>query len=194
MIAIGCVLNLTSRQVLGFQVAPRDSDPEIIRRLALYQTLTAERTPGVLVPGGLVWHLPRAVVPDTELAPATRRQLEQLDIFALRPRQLINETTSALYEDWAADLRRYPSLWLPHFRRVFDNYLDNPLRAVNLLNRESARINRAGVIELGHSRFVHPLLAYWPDTPVTIRCSPDDETLIWVYIGDNILCEARPAA
>lgn len=220
---IVCVLNFSSRQVLAFWIVSKEDAPDPAQRMALYYAMLAERSPSVLAPRGLVWQLPRAVVPDTDLMPETHQLIEQMGILVLRPHQFNTETTAILYESWDEDLRRYPPLWFDHFISVFDNFLEkslgySPLRVVNSLKRGynhligfqtdpgsqfpalrkllptlPSCINPNGEIYLNKQRFEHPFLSYWPDTPVDVRHSTENKNIVWVYIDGHFLCEAISA-
>jgi hypothetical protein len=48
-----------------------------------------------------------------------------------------------------------------------------------------------GAIQVNGLHYKHPLLAYWPEAQVTIRVSLEAESRCWVYIGGDVLCEAR---
>lgn len=214
-----CILNLYTEEVIAFRVAPDKNELKKATELALYDALVSERRPSRDATRGIVWYLPRAVVPEEQLAEDTRMVLKKLGIYVLKPRDIANQATLTLRGNWDHDLRHY-TLWKEHFIRVFDNFLEkflgySPLRVRNFLNHahadlvgyqrdpaaqfpalrellpvETGRIDSDGILKVGQQHYQHWLLQCWINYPVIIRRSEHDREKIWVYVDDLVVCEA----
>lgn len=60
----------------------------------------------------------------------------------------------------------------------------------NFLPTYKTKIEKDIVTENGF-HYEHPLLAYWNGSPATLRISYEDDSRCWVYVEDEVLCEAR---
>ncbi len=126
---------------------------------------------------------------------------------------------AVLRGEWASDLKGR-HLEKDHLSVLFDNYLDKlhghgPLSTRqqherkfarqagynrdpdelfpalrNLLPLRHGQVTADGVVECDSLCYAHDLLVYWPGQPVTLRRSEYSRSTAWVYLEDEVLCQA----
>lgn len=125
---------------------------------------------------------------------------------------------TALQGDWTRDLRTRV-IPQARFELLFDNYLFRcqsfgPRRRQTESRRTFAHLRgysrdagslfpalrtllpshsgqiHDGVVLHAKLHYAHELLAHWPEHKVTIKCSQESEARCWIYLNNDILCEA----
>jgi hypothetical protein len=213
--AVVCILDAV--RVLAFRMAPEEScDTQV--SLALYDAIVSQRQPSMDGTGGLAWHLPRRLVSETDLSGLCRDACATLRIQA-ETASTDSPLVRSLHSNWARDLSDRP-LREEQFTALFDNYLCKqhgygPLTAQRprdrafahrigysrdpawqlpalreLLPLQHSVIAEDGAVEYDGLHYADALLAHWIGRPVTLRRSESAEAVAWVYLDDEILCQA----
>lgn len=113
--------------------------------------------------------------------------------------QTVNETqltrlfNTYLYKSLGYSPLRAERKWNHTWRHLFGYNRDPasllpPLRM--FIPEHSAFTHDDGSIMWNGLRYENPLLAYWPNIPITIRISPHAESRCWVYLDGDVLCDA----
>jgi hypothetical protein len=133
--------------------------------------------------------------------------------------QYMQDWLAAIETDWRDNLSGRPTSLSDH-KAYFDSYLYRKYgyslmreakkrqyewRQLDGYNRDTATVfsrlrqllpEYEGLIEDGTVRlndlhYEHPLLLYWPGERVTARISQEAESRCWIYLDNEVLCEAR---
>src|SRR5258708_455384 len=59
------------------------------------------------------------------------------------------------------------------------------------LPQHPSAITAEGTVPFDGLHYTHELLLYWPGSPVTLCRSPYAEATAWIYLGEEILCQAQ---
>lgn len=213
-----CVLDTGSARVLSFRIAP-ESQTEKAVSLSIYDTIVAERQPSRESSAGLIWRLPEELATEICLSRDTQNALSGMGIGIKSGPETAGPLLKALRGDWDKNLSGrifQPN----RFSMLFDNYLQkihrygpvqmwqDQARAFaqligynrdpawqfpalrQLLPRQVGYIAVDGIVEYDGLHYEDPLLAYWPGQRVTLRISQQAEATAWVYLDDEILCQA----
>jgi hypothetical protein len=214
---IVCVIDTSTQHVLSFRIASEETYEESIA-LALYDALISQRRPQRFGLTGLVWHFPKHIMTDImlprECSNACRRMGIQVEVTTGTP-----PVVQAMRDTWAQSLagRELPQ---SHCAVLLDTYLSKfhgygplrereqrdsmyagsngysrdpawqfPLLRLFLPQRRGA-ITEDGAIVWNNMHYTHELLCYWPGHPVTLRLSAHSQMTVWVYLEEEILCQA----
>lgn len=216
--AIICVLNTLKPKVLAFRIAEaREIDESV--SLAIYDAIVSRRRPSTQGATGLVWSIPSQIVTDIAVSKTCQAACDQIGLGlkssnGTSPLPLLD----ALHSDWARDLQG-KVLGKSRLVTLFDNYLEKrhgygPLKSQSWKRADFAHlvgynadpawqfsalrhflpahagIIRDGAVQYDGLHYEDELLVYWPDQPVTLRRSEVEESTTWVYLADEILCQA----
>lgn len=212
---VACVSD--TARVLAFRVTPEEQF-EVNVSLSIYDAIVSQRQPSAEGAAGLIWHVPKHLLSDMDISGACRRACAAVHIeVELAPtRSPLMESWQA---NWTRDLSGRP-FREEQFAAVFDNYLskrygygprtaqrqrDRDFMHLIGYNRDPAEqlaalreflplqpgvITEDGVVEYDGLHYADELLTYWIDHPVTLRRSESAEAVAWVYLDDEMLCQA----
>jgi hypothetical protein len=213
-----CVLDTDSARVLSFRIAHPSHIEEAVS-LAIYDAIVSQRQPSQEGSVGLIWRLPQELVTEIGLSMDTQNALSRMGIAIKSGPATAGPLLKALRGDWDKNLsgRIFQQ---HHFNMLFDNYLQKIHRygpvymrqdqarefaqligynrdpawqfpiLRQLLPRQVGYIAADGTVESDSLHYEDPLLAYWPGQPVTLRISEQAEATAWVYLDEEILCQA----
>lgn len=213
-----CVLETQPARVLASWVGPPQQRIEG-GMSALYDALVSLRVPAPDGAGGLQWQVPSSLQSELPLSEPLRAACASLalEIEPLGERSF--PFLEALRSRWDRDLAQR-KLTTHQLMLLFDTHLARhhgygPLRARrerdqrfrghlgynrepawqfpalrSLLPHVPARIAANGSIPYGGLHYVDELLAYWPESAITLVRSPATEAFVWVYLEGEILCQA----
>jgi hypothetical protein len=215
---IVCVVDADASRVLAFRVVSDNQIDDAIA-LTLYDAVTFQRKPSPDGAAGLEWQLPAQIHTDLKLNDDLRRSCAKLGICvnqssrslpllgilrnnewasSLTQRALTKEMVEILFDNYLAKIHGYsPSTAAQDRYREFAGtvgYFRNPewqfpaLR--DFLPVRRASIEPEGVIVSGGLKYYDDLLAWFPGQPVTVRKTAPSDDSIWVYLDDEILCQA----
>lgn len=213
-----CVLDICSARVLSFRIAHPLHTEEAVS-LAIYDAIVSQRQPSQEGSAGLIWRLPQELVTETDLSMDTQNALSGMSIGIKSVPETAGPLLKALQGDWDKNLsgRIFQQ---HRFSLVFDNYLQKIHRygpvdrwqdqgrefaqligynrdpawqfpaLRELLPRQAGYIAADGTVAYDGLHYEDPLLAYWPGQPVTLRISEQAEATAWIYLDEDILCQA----
>ncbi len=215
---IAYIAQTAPRRVLAFElVSARDASDKINQRL-LYTALVAQRKPGQYSPGGLVWLVPTHLVNWRSGDVALLAQELGVNISAGLPPHF--KPLSKTLAGWDKDLAGR-TLSAQQAKLIFDQYLKRtlgyaPLQMQATRNKvfaQSISYNRDPVwqlpplrmllpaqpsaiaadtsVELDGLHYEHPFLSHWRGHQVNARRSNWAEATAWIYLDNEILCEAH---
>ncbi len=188
------------------------------RALVIYDAFTLQRTPAQLVPAGLSWTVPErmCVIGDVPLGLDILCRTLNITLEIADAELPLVRTIESAWDDQHVSL-----FTEQQFRLTFDTYLYRlhgfgPLRTKRQRDREFAgllgynrdpawqlpalrsllpihrmTINNQGEIEFDGLHFQDDLLMLFPNTSVILRQSEQSEATAWIYVDDEILCEAK---
>jgi hypothetical protein len=184
----------------------------------LYEALVAQRRPGPSLPTGLLWHIPKHLVMEAPVPQECQTFCQQLGVInecvSTVPPWFI-----AIEEAWDKELSGQV-IEAQYYALLFDTVLQKmqgygPQRAQRererdyhrligyradpawqfpllraLLTSHSTTITEEGMISFNDLHYAHPLLRCWPGVPVTLRLPVETEACLWVFVENEILCQA----
>lgn len=213
-----CVLDTGSARVLSFRIA-HPSHMEEAASLAIYDAIVLQRQPSQEGSAGLIWRLPQELVSEIGLSMDTKNALSGMGVEIKSGPETAGSLLKALRGDWDKNLSGrifQPN----RFSLVFDNYLQKIHRygpvyirqdqarefaqligynrdpawqfpaLRQLLPRRVGYITSNGTVEYDGLHYEDSLLAYWLGRPVTLRISQQAEATAWIYLDEEILCQA----
>ncbi len=207
-----------SNPIQSFRVsAPKNLDETIL--LTLYDAILMERSSATPSAGGIRWRvslqlgMPRIfpalsqacaalgihVEPNDESSELGSTQAEweksyqgevfteaklirSLDLFFTRKFSSVPYRKESVREE-------YQKRWKHNVALNRDPAQQFPLLRA-LLRFRSGFVQPPGEVECEGLHYADPLLAYWMDKEVTVKLSETSEPRAWVYVGDDVLCEA----
>lgn len=205
-----------ANSVLAFRITDR-GELEENTLLALYDAVISCRQPRPRTPGGLTWNLPIGVIVDKKLENIVARELEQIGI-AVQGKLNGPIPDSITDGKWWADLanRTYSQNELT---TLFDTYLEKvhgygPWHQRN--SKERSLVDLIGynldpawvfpelrnflpayggiiknsIVEHDGLHYADEILSFYEGGTVKIRISEAAESTAWIYLGDEILCQA----
>jgi hypothetical protein len=205
-------------RVRSFRIVPSGTIGEGTP-MVLYDALIASRLPRARVATGLLWHLPRHIstplVLDRVCLAACQRGGIRIEEARTEPSllQTIRETWEPGVLGQTFSLRFCTMLLDSYLHRIHGygplrklkerarastpliGYSQDPAWQFPLLRsflpaREST-ITPEGTVFFDGLHYTHELLVYWPASPVTLRRSVDAEATAWIYLDEEILCQAH---
>lgn len=212
-----CVLDKEHQRVLSFRLASQETESQCLS-LALYDALRSQRRPHAKALAGVLWRLPKHIVTEVPLPSDGQFACKKLGI-ALATQLSPYPLLLALQTTWATNLTERV-LRSDQCALLLDRYLEKtfghgPLRTQEeheqkyahlvgypqepeslfpllraFLPQHPGHITYEGEIEYDHLHYVHDLLAYFVDAPVIVRQSASTEAQLWVYLGQEVLCQA----
>ncbi len=211
------VIDADTPQALAFRADERAAEAEL-RSLAMYDAISLERRPDPRGAGGLTWRVPSSLMIEKELPKACQRACSSLGISIEQATHTL-PPVKELRESWAGEQARRkitpgrrPLVFESLLKRVFGTspqrareehehalsrltgYSQDPaalfpaLRA--FLPAYPAMIGDDGEVAFDGLHYTNSLLSYWPESPVTVRRSEQTEAVLWVYLEEEILCQA----
>lgn len=220
--AIDYVLDTTLGKILAFEVNLNMPDASAIniQDLVLYQAISNQRMPSVEGKSHIFWVLPEEASSSSGFSAAAARVLKQCNVrLSDYCYPVDHPMLDHVKGNWTDDIKGTHSR--VEFTAIFDTYLRKihgfgPLAATQqkdqdyshliFYNREPAhlvpllrpllplfngRIIEGTIEQLG-MHYEDELFKYFPDTEVTLRISPYNQSIAWVYLDEEILCMARP--
>jgi hypothetical protein len=214
--AIPYIWDASCNRVLGFRVAGEGNLEESIS-LAIYDSIASLRRPVQNGTTRLIWSLPRRIVTELPVSGSLKHACALLQISITRADTPL-PVQNLMRGQWAKDLAGL-ALPVDHLAGLFDNYMNRQFEHSPVMIREQqehdfARSSRyredpawvfpalreflpthagcieAGAVEYDGLHYEDDLLAYWPDCPVTLRRSAIVESMAWVYLDGEMLCQA----
>lgn len=212
-----CVIDLYHSRVLSFSI-PVQEVQEQQASLILYDALLSLRRPQQRALTGILWHLPKRITTEIALPPAVLSAWRTLGI-PIDDARVEHPLLQELQDAWANVLTNR-ALSSDHLMAVLDRTLEKnfgygPMRLQTLHEQEyrhlvgytqepdvifpllrsflaehSVTVSHEGSIEYDQLHYTDLLLSYALDHVVTIRRPPQTEAHVWVYEGNEILCQA----
>jgi hypothetical protein len=213
-----CVLDTSALKVLSFRIT-HDPEIEETAALTLYDAIESKRRPSPNGSAGLIWQLPLELATEVGLTSSTEKALNQLGIDTVPDRSTTLPFVDTLRSGWDKDLTGR-DLQKNRFVMIFDNYLQKVHGYGPMLERKyrdrdfthligynrdpawqfpalrqflpqrSGLIDQAGAVEYNNLHYEDELLAYWPGNQVALRRSQKAEAVAWIYLDEEILCQA----
>ncbi len=212
------ILDSLDELVIAYRAAAPHSLSSSIK-LAFYDAIASRREPSDTANHGIVWKLPERIISSIELPIDIENIFRRwgVEITYSVPQ---SSAVSLISSNWSKDLP-IRKLLNSQFNRVFENYLANllgdspgrnqarrnykyrhssgyqldPAQIVsdlrNLLPYNPAHISESGVVERNQYHYENNYLIHWAGRDVKIRCSENTDATIWVYLDDEILCQAQ---
>ncbi len=214
---ITCVLDTDPSRVLAFRLVDNGMVDQSIS-LAIYDAIVSQRRPASDGAAGLDWPLPARLETAQGLSPGCQKACADIGI-ETEQTEISSDLLDALSGKWTRDLAGR-IVAQDHFITLLDNYLEKvheygPLRNQELLaykfihrvgfNRDpawqfpalrnflplrSVTVQEGGAVEYDGLHYEDSLLVYWVDQKVALRRSESAEAVAWVYLDDEILCQA----
>jgi hypothetical protein len=216
-VSMVCIADAARSQVLAFRMADRQHIRPYLA-LALYDALVLQRRPHQNASGGLLWRVPRHLVVKEILPHHCQEGCKRMGM-TVEEGHNTPPFVQTLRDGWKRELAQR-HLREERLVEAFDSFVHktcgtSPLRTREHLDREfahqvgynrdpawqfpalrellplqPARISPTGEVVYDKLHYVDEVLSYWPDHPVSLRRSEQTEACIWVYLDDNILCQA----
>jgi hypothetical protein len=213
-----CLLTRHPSQVIAFRIG-NEEDLKDNLSLTIYDALVSLRRPSAEGAAGLTWQIPTKISAERELPKYCQQTCNRLGISIQQVDESSTPLLKSLRGNWARDLAG-KVLSKKRFTLLLDNYLrqvhgHGPLRGQLRRNRKFARrigynrdpawqfpalcgflpahesaISADGSVEHDGLHYENELLAHWPGQQVILRRSETAEALAWVYLDEEILCQA----
>ncbi len=211
------VIDADAPRALAFRVNERSTETELYS-LAIYDAISLERRPEPRGAGGLTWRIPSRLTVERELPEDCQRGCTSLGISIERTTHVL-PLIEELRERWASEQARRkigPGRWKLIFESVLNRVLGtSPQRAREehehsfghllgysqdpaelfpalraFLPAHLVVIGQDGTVAFDGLHYANSVLSYWPGSAVTVRRSEQTEALLWVYLEEEILCQA----
>lgn len=214
-----CVVDLARRCLLSYQLASQDDTQQQQMSLAFYTAVCSLRRPHQQAPTGVLWHLPKQLITEALLPSESLTACRRLGI-PVNTEASQHPFLQTLQTIWASELAGR-TLSHDHSMRLLDRSLEKtfgngplhvqaqhdqvyahlsgysqepewlfPLLRVFLPER-SSMITSEGMIEIDDLHYADDLLQYFVGRSVTVRRPKGADAHLWVYLEQDILCQAK---
>ena len=202
----------------SFRIVPAGAGNEEVP-LVLYDSLVMARLPRSRVATGLLWHLPRQISTSLVftspcLATCQRGEI-RIEASVAEPSvlQTIREAWEPGVAGQTLSLRACAALLDSYLYRIHGygplrelkervrastaliGYNQDPAWQFPLLRsflpQHQSTITQEGTVLCDGLHYTHELLAYWPGSPITLCRSVYAEATAWIYLDEEILCQAQ---
>lgn len=212
------IVDAQTMGVLAFRVCTQES-LEQASRLVIYDAIAAQRKPSTESRDGLIWFIPTRLETALVLEPDKVDICANLGIEVTdddKRMSIIEDLQHSWWRDISGRVLSENELAM-----FFDNYLYkssgfSPLRSRTEMARECVNLNgyskdpagqfpalrallpistafvdSAGRVRLDGLTYEDPLLRYWIGQEVQVRRSAHFEATAWIYVNNDVLCEAK---
>lgn len=212
-----CCADLAREHVLAFRCVS-ETDVENQLSTILYDSIVAQRQPGSSLPTGLCWHIPKHILIEAPIPQECQTFCQQIGM-TIECVSKVPSLFIAIQEAWDKELVGQV-IEAQHYALLFDTLLQKmqgygpqrtqrererdyhrligysadpawqfPLLRI-LLASYPATITEEGVITFNGLHYTHSLLRYCPGTSVMLRLPVETEARVWVFVQNEILCQA----
>jgi hypothetical protein len=209
----------SASHVLAFRIVPPEEMSTQVP-LVLYDALVASRLPRTRVATGLLWHLPKQITTALSLGHPCLAACQRAGLRVEEKRVEEPSVLHTVRETWEPGVAGQ-TLPTRSWVTLLDSYLHRvhghgPLRELkqrirayisligynqdpawqfpllrSLLPQHPGTITPEGTVLYDGLHYTHELLSYWLGSPIALRQSIYAEATAWIYLDEEILCQAQ---